>query len=113
MCVKVGSALTALLFHCADQLSCAFDAREPCTIFGAFSPRTSVSHDKIRTSLYCARRSRQDDAWSINCYANPARSVPIKDRERVMDSMDLEREKGITIARRTLPFSGTGYRITS
>ena len=36
-----------------------------------------------------------------------------KIEERMMDSMDLEREKGITIARRTQLFSGTATGSTS
>src|SRR6266704_7180760 len=65
----------------------------------------SVISPSSRTSTTARPR------WSINCCANRARFAPIKRLKSVMDSMDLEREKGITIRAKNAAFQWNGYRI--
>lgn len=50
--------------------------------------------------------------WLTSCYSNPVRSTHVPEaQERVMDSNDLEKERGITILAKNTAIKWNDYRI--
>ncbi len=50
--------------------------------------------------------------WLTSCYSNPVRSTHVLEaQERVMDSNDLEKERGITILAKNTAIKWNDYRI--
>lgn len=49
--------------------------------------------------------------WLTSCYSNPVRSTHVLKHKNVMDSNDLEKERGITILAKNTAIKWNDYRI--
>ena len=85
---------------------------EAATIFALLNFEELVPWTRFVTSPSLRTSTTARPRLSINCCANRAPFAPTRrSRSAMMDSMDLEREKGITIRAKNAAFQWNGYRI--
>src|SRR5581483_3124781 len=99
-------------FPSCSTRSAAFDSPSVSAILPLPSPESNFSMDKIRNIAIIAHvdHGKTTLVDQLLRQSGTFRSNQ-KIRERVMDSMDLEREKGITIRAKNAAFRWNGYHI--